>query len=292
MQTLYIDWSHGKIDVLVRSTNEHFTTRSLDALLDKLTEPTTLIMEASFESFFRETKRNDFIRRCADEGHELLTVPNRATGRWKLKFYPPEQFPQYYGNNAKFPDELAVDLFRKMHDGGVHLKKPRLFNENDPKISIRKEANNCLMLMRYTKRPKIGKNGQELKGMVSAKEYYAEGLIENYLPNYDDLEEYQKIALGNGTEYSKVIVAAVGVAAHFANGDYREFDRLSGMYHHAYPSQIRSDLHFHGWWKTPKGKTPKRDLITLSQYRKSIRWLFSNLKSSNTDPKAVLEEFM
>lgn len=269
--TYYFDWAHGKVDVLRNDEAEVVTYPSLDALVDTIPRPSLIIGEATFESFWRETNRNDFIRRCQREGHDLRTVPNRATGRWKLKKYPPEDYPEYYRQNAKFPDDFAVDLIRSIHRDGVHLKKPRIFDPNDPKIEQREVANRELMILRNTKQYKIGKRGQRLKTMESAKDRFANELI-SFLPRYRDLLWVRQVALGNGKEYAKVIVAAVGVATKHSKTK-QEFDWLSGLFHHGYPSQIRSDLHLHGWWRPGK-----RELITLRDYRRELRWLYHQLK--------------
>lgn len=274
MNTYYFDWAGGKVDVLRNDDTTVTIYHDLDELLDAITKPSLIIGEATFESFWRETKRNDFIERCAREGHDLRTVPTRGTGQWKLREYPPEQHPQFYGKNAKFPDDLACDLIRQMYRDGVHLKKPRLYDPDDPHIAVRKSANHELMILRNTKKTVIGPRGG--RNLVSAKDEFATELIAT-LPAYQDLSDVQKVALGNGKEYSKPIVAAVGMATKYAKST-KDFDRLSGMNHHGYPSQIRSDLHLHGWWKTPKGKIPKREQIKLTDYRREIRWLYHQLK--------------
>lgn len=255
----YFDWSHGKVTTLKNDEDEIVNFYSLFDLLNSLTEPSVLIGEATFESFFRDTRRNEFIERCADEGHTILTTPNRTTGRQRDKM------------GLEKNDDNDARAIRALAKSGIHLKKPRVFDANDSFIEVQKAANKELMLLRASKVRVPKKNGiGYLKATKSNKEFFAEQLIEQ-LPDFDSLDGITKKCLGNQDGYNKVIVAAVGVAAKHVSSR-QKFEKLAGLYHHGYPSQIRSDLTYWGYSRRIRGR------ISITEYRKALRWLFGQLK--------------
>lgn len=261
MNTYYFDWSmrHG-LYVLKNDEKTHKIYTKFSNFLDTLTEPSIICGESTFESFWPE-ERTKTIERCEQDGHELKTFNTRVTGRWRKKVYP-----KY--NNKPLPDDKAVSLIRRIVKSGVQLQVPVAY-----KISINDTAENKLMRLRNNRIVATitrGKNKGNYK-LVPEKDVYAENLISK-LPDYKTLSSELKEALGNGTKYSKVIVAAIGVATEYSN-NRREFEKLTGLYQGAYGNIIRSDLHMHGW--NPRRK---RNKITISQYRKSCRWLFWQLK--------------
>jgi hypothetical protein len=256
----YFDWSHGKVTVLKNDEEDHTNYFTLFDLLNTIKEPSILIGEATFESFFRDTRRNEFIERAEREGHTILTTPNRATGRHRVAL----------GYTEK-TDEIDVQVIRSIANSNVHLKVPGVFNDEDPFHQIRHEANRKLMLLRASKVQIPKKRGDGfLKGTKSQKDFYAEEIISR-LPDYDTLDEDLQVSLGNKDGYNKVIVAAVGVCADFVSTQ-RAFDKLSGLYHHGYPSQIRSDLHLWGYSRRIRGTVP------ITTYRRALRWLFQAIK--------------
>lgn len=261
MDKYYFDWSHGKVTVLKNNESLHKNYYSLFDLLDDVNEPSIFIGEATFESFFRDSRRNEFILRCEAEGHIILTTPNRATGRMREKL------------GLEKTDENDVQAIRAIANSGTHLKVPRVFDASDPFLSVRAAANKELMILRASKVRIPKKNGVGfLKATKSEKDLFAEDLIAR-LPDINSIPEDISKYLG-GTEYNKVIVAAVGVCGKFVNSQ-RGFDKLSGLYHHGYPSQIRSDLHLWGWSRRLRGKPG----YSLSGYRRALRWLFRQIKA-------------
>lgn len=261
LQHVYFDWNKTQINVLFDDAEDDIVLKDLDSLMDMLTEPSVIIGEATFESFQLEKRRN-VIARAMREGHTLLTTPNRATGRWRKAMYP-----EY--NNKPLPDNLAVKVIRHIaSQTDTHLKIPAF--PDSSWVTVREAANSKLMRLRSEFRWAYGPRGG--RKVVSAKDDYADDLIQ-LLPEYVTLTAKQKLALGDGKEYNKTVVAAVGVTAEYVD-NIKDFDRLSGMYHHGYPSQIRSDLH-HWRWRFLKGQVD----LTLSQYRREIRWLFHQIRS-------------
>src|SRR5690606_36720508 len=121
-----------------------------------------------------------------------------------------------------------------------------------------------LMLLRSTKYPRPRKDGNGYtKSIDSGQDLWAQELI-SQVPDCGSLPHARKLALGNLDEYSKMLVATVAVAAEAVKkfgGDSREqarnFDNLSGLFHHGYPSLIRSNLLMHGWAKRFRRLTPE-----------------------------------
>lgn len=261
MQHVYFDWNKTQINVLFDDAEDDIVLKDLDSLMDMLTEPSVIIGEATFESF-QLAKRQHVIERAKREGHTLLTTPNRATGRWRKIMYP-----EY--NNKPLPDNLAVKVIRHIAtQTKTHLKVPAF--PDSEWVIIRENANDMLMNLRSEFRWTYGPRGG--RKVVSAKDDYADDIIQT-LPEYVTLTAKQKLALGDGKEYNKTVVAAVAVAAEHVD-NISDFDRLSGLYHHGYPSQIRSDLH-HWRWRFLKGKVD----LTLSDFRREVRWLFHQIRS-------------
>lgn len=238
-----------------------------DEFLDALDGPTRIVMESTVHSFVPED-RVRFLDRCEKEGHTLLFIPPRLTGRW---------IRELGMDKSDFSDPF---VFRKMVESGVHLKRPT--RRDDAWEARRYEANRKLMLMRNS--------GQ--------KDDYAKRLIA-LLPPYKDLDDVKKAALGDGKKYSTVAVAAAGVATEHVN-NRAEFERMCGLYAHGYPSQIRADLHhylYSGGAKRgrlngepisvdPKGVKKyglrKRNDISMSEWRRSLRWLYAQLRDAGS----------
>lgn len=274
MDTYYFDWAHGKINVLMNDDEDDVVLGSLDELLDLINEPSRIIGEATFESFFRDSKRNDIIDRCEEEGHILLTTPNRATGRWKVKKYPPDnpEYKHFYENNARFPDNLAVALIRDIAKAGCHLKVPRKFDPDDPWLPLRQAASKDIMVLRNTKHTVTGPRGGEK--LVSDQERLADQMLPFLVP-YKQLPERQSRSLGNGKEYSKTLVATTAVASKYVS-NVKEFDKLSGLYAHGYPSQFRSNYHYYGMKTAIKRHGDTKEV--RKDFRYSCRWLYHQLK--------------
>lgn len=280
MDKLYFDWSIRR-GVKAGKNGSVTYYRDLDELLDATPVSTRLVGEATFSSFDIDQRRR-VIERCEREGRELLTTPNRLTGRHRRAM-------GY--TDADKSDELDISVLQHIDESGVHLKRPSLADES---FVMRREAANAEMMnLRRTgemrPRPRAG-------GYVraSAKDAYAESLIP-LLPPYQELVGSFQKALGDGKQYSLVVLAAAGIAAKYAR-NREEFERLCGLYGHGYPSQIRADLHHYAWAggnRRPRldgtkadGIRKRKDGLKWREYRRALRWLYAQFKASGmTDPE-------
>lgn len=278
MDTLYFDWSmrRGVITIYDDDPEVYEIYPSLDVMLDHLEEPTRIIGEATFESF-NLNNRLAFIDRCVRDGHQLLTVPTRETTKARFR----AGFGVKAANQTWKTDLEDVQAIRYEVRNGMHLKRP---GAPDERIQERRLAvNGRLMELRSTG-TLVAKARSEGYNFIPDQEIYAQNII-NQLPAFSTLTDTQRKALGNsdGTGYSSLVVATVGVVAEFAESR-DDFDRLAGLHAHAYGSQARSNLMFWQWaGGGPRRKlnkdTRKRDDLTLSEYRRELRWLFRQIKS-------------
>jgi hypothetical protein len=280
MKKIVFDWSlrRGVVAIVVSEDGGKYTPvewkplpdrTGLDLMLDSLTEPHEIIGEATFESYILEHRR-DFTARCEKEGHILRTLPSRLTPRKRRALGMVKSDEN---------DALAmVDLADKESRFSVYHEPPA---DDDPELLRREGANHDLMILRAS----------------GDKDKYADGFIAR-LSAFKDQPEVRRKALGNGKQYNPVKVAAVAIAADYSLTQ-REFDQLSGLYAHAYPSQIRADLMHWGWAggsKRPKlvkeidpsGETDKMvpvvpsarvDGLTLTEYRRELRWLYRQIRA-------------
>lgn len=263
---IYADWGlRTGVTALFPGDDEvKLFKEGTDAFLDALDGPSEIVMESTVHSFVPED-RAAFMARCAEEGHTLLFLPPRLTGRWTRELGM---------DKSDFSDPF---VFKKMVEAGIALKRPK---PRDEEWAVRRiAANRELMLLRNS-----GK-----------KDAFAKDVIKR-LPPYSTLDPVKRTALGNGKKYSEVAIAAAAVAAKHVNNRH-EFERLCGLYAHGYPSQIRADLHhwlYAGGAKRarlngePTSVDPKtgakkfgirkRDDLTLSEWRRSLRWLYAQLR--------------
>lgn len=275
METIYADWSLRRGVMTIRDDSDDYTIYpSLLIMAKSLEEPHRIILEATLESFNLEARR-DFLDQCSKLGHKVLTVSTRETTRWRYRMGFGEK-PSSQTYKTDLEDVKAIRAEAQIS----HLKVPGIPDQSW--IDRRKQANDELMRLRsqgeMRKRPR-----SEGYTFVPYKDIWSSNLIKQ-LPPFGSLTEIQKIALRDtdNKNYNKTIVAAAAVASKYAR-DTREFDRLAGLYVHAYPSQIRADLMFWGWAGGGKRQklnpaTRKRDDLSLSDYRRELRWLYHQLK--------------
>lgn len=267
-RTVYFDWSirNGVYTLVDDAPLPAKVYQSLAHVLDLLSEGDRLIGEATFESF-NLPERARLIELAKARGITFLTTPNRLTGRFRRRLG--------LGDKA---DEVDVQVIREIARDPSRLKPPAL---PDPAwIERRKRANRQLMSLRRsgTLTPKPRTPGRF--NFTSDKDIQAQQWAAK-LPPYLDQTPVRQRALGDGKDWSRVIVAAVGVASTEARTT-REFDALAGLYAHAYPSQIRADLHHYAWaggnQRARLNDQGKRDDLTLTDYRRELRWLYHHLR--------------
>jgi len=271
--TYYFDWSAGKINVLKNDAEDDVIYQTLDQLLDEIQEPSVLIGEATFESFNLE-KRAAFMERCEREGHILLSTPNRLTRRRREALFP----------GIEKSDSVDVKVIRDIaRDGVTHLKVPHISDQCTADRT--KTGTKELVRLRSTRHLKPKKNGDGYcKSLISDKEILAEEII-SHLPEFSTLSLKTKLAIGSMQKanygYNKVIVPAVYVASQHTD-NREDFERLIGLYHHGYPSVFRSDIMHWGWHRRD---VP--DIITLTDYRYAIRWLYHNVKDLDLRARVI-----
>lgn len=293
MDTYYFDWAQRRgISVVKNDEDVVNTYPSLTIFIGSLKEPAKIIGEATFESFVPQ-QRELIITTCIKHGHILLTVPTRQTTKARFGAGFGEKKKSDYASDGE--DAKAIRYEVKQ---GMHLKVPSLNNSPEEKAwdELRQSANHRLMLLRSTvvsMEPKDTKHrdGTITHGFVPtfAKDIYA---IEKaaLCPDFATIPEWLQIALGSKSKsgkgavydhYNPVIMAAVAVAIEFSDSR-KTFERLLQCHAHGYPSQLRSDIMFWGWaGGSTRAKlnkeTRKRDDLTLTEYRRAIRWLYHQL---------------
>lgn len=251
------DWSITRDVAAVDPRGMSYRFKELEELIRYVPSGSTLVGESTFHSY--DVRRRELvIQLAASRGVNLLTVPARGNTRRREAAGWDEKNSQ--SKRIDIEDALAI---QQAALNGAHLKKPAVVD--DAWAELRERAHKRFVYLRYS--------GQ--------KEQYALDLMRR-LPPYRLQPIERMVALGrleNGElkGYNPVIVAAVGVAAEFVSGR-ADFERLTGLYSHGYPSQFRSDFMHWGWGKQPK----KQERISLSMYRRELRWLFHQLKGNAT----------
>lgn len=254
------DWAVGRQVMCVVPPDGVFTIRAktlaeviravrTDAKRQRTPDP-VLVGESTFNSYDVRQRQAD-IDLARSLGVTLLTVPARGNKRRR----------EAIGLAGDKAQSLATDkedaqAIRHAALNGMHLKIPVLVEPEWEDLRI--AAAGRLRDLRRTQ----------------AKEGYARGLIQ-HLPPYTHQTSDRRIALGPKDGYNEIIVAAVGVATEFVSSR-KDFERLMGFYAHGYPSQFRSDLMHWGWNRQPE----KRKHISISVYRRELRWLFHELRAT------------
>jgi hypothetical protein len=244
------DWSIGRGVVAVDPDGHKWgPEHTLAALLRELPRGIVLVGESTFDSYDVDLRQQD-MDLAASRNITLRTVPARGNTRRRAALGLAEKTSQ--SKRTDFEDAQAIQWAAI---NGAHLKTPAIADEAWTELRENAEQ-------RFVRLRRSGK-----------KDQYARELLRRIEPFV--LQPYErKIALGPAEGYSLVIVAAVGVAAEFVSSR-PDFERLVGIYAHGYPSQFRSDLYHWGWNRQPV----KRDRgLTLSVYRREIRWLYHCVK--------------
>jgi hypothetical protein len=250
------DWSVGRGVTAVDPDGFTWHTDTLEKLFRDLPRGVTVVGESTFESY--DLRQREHVMQIAESRDiTFLTVPARGNPRRRAAAGLPPKTRQSRQTDRE--DALAI---QHAAISGAHLKKPAPVDK--AWAELREGAAKRFIYLRYS--------GQ--------KDQYATGLL-RHLPVYALEPIGRRIALGRLTDghlenWNLIIVAAVGVAAEFVS-TRPDFERLTGLYAHGYPSQFRSDLMYWGWGKQPR----KQERITLSVYRRELRWLFNQLAGNN-----------
>jgi hypothetical protein len=256
--TIYFDWSMQRGLAVIGDEGwvadvQNF--HSIDALLDTITEPTTLVSETTFESF-------NVDNRMAALGHTWLVLPTKLTPRARAVLGLEKDDSN---------DVLAIRHVARTNPDA--LKRPTVDSPIAEKLTA---ANRELMILRRTYTTEAAPRRKYGLLVRKQKDAYAETVLQ-FLPEYADLDDYLKVALGDGKKYSLTLVAAIAKATKHAESR-REFDSLAGLHVNGYPSQIRSDLHHWRWRFIRKARDERgANKLTISEYRRACRWLYHQL---------------
>lgn len=284
MITHYGDWSmRTGVNTVTKPTQIAKVHRNLMELLADVKPGDRIVLESTFEAF-ATNRRGEFLDAAEKKGVAVFTVPPRMTGKGRRRNAKAHADPSL----AIKTDENDARAICYLVWTGQHLSNPRLFGLGHKASEAAREK---LMHLRREGTLVNGPRGG-LK-YTSGKDVYAARLIAQ-LPAFEGLSATQKLALGDGKgHYSLVTVAAAGVATDAAEGSRKVFDQISGLYSHAYPAQIRADLMHWSWAGGNKrekledhykesGVGLRKDGLTITDFRREVRWLFHQLKHLDT----------
>jgi hypothetical protein len=260
MNTVYFDWSMQRgLSVLFNDEDTVRVYPNIERLLDSLTTQTTLVSEATFESF-RIDKRQALIDTVHRRGHEWLTFSGRRTPRARKAL----ELEKSDDNDVR-----AIRYVATYERAG--LRPASVADSTDPRVAKREAANGELMTLRRNWISIDAPRVQSGFKIIRQKDIYADEVIAQ-LPTFSTLDDVKRRAMGikDGKEYSKVLVAAAAIATKYSD-NRTDFEFLAGLYSNGYPSQIRSDFH-HWTFRFAKARG-----ATMTEFRKSCRWLYHQL---------------
>lgn len=252
------DWSRFQVDYTFDGVTGDFVA-DLPTLLNlpELATPHQIVCESTFESYEPE-RRIWFIDECSRRGHQLRVFNPRQTAYYRTR----------HGLEKTNAGDALV-IYKIAFETDAFLTVPKPIDE--AWVRKRSAVNLAHTISRFT----------------GTKEALANEAIA-LLGDYEDLTVEQRLALGNGKDYSRPLVAAVMRAAMNASSR-EEFERLLGLYANAYPSHLRSDVHHWGYrvrnggiGKNPDG-TPKfrrESTIEWKVFRRALRATYQQLKGS------------
>lgn len=260
MPTLYFDWKRGKVDGLWDHSDVPVRFHSLAAMLDSLTEPTTLVCETPVESFSPAT-RTRLILESTAKGHTWRVFRPKAT-----RLYAEAYGYTIADKSDKFDTWIIRELARAHPEW---LKAPRVRDESGTAdLAHVRAASQELNKLRNTDVgfTPVGVRGGKPKVITAKDGYYADLVL--FLPDYATLTPTQKIALGDGKSYSKSLIPAVAMATKHSTSR-RDFEQICGLFDNGYPTLIRSDIHHHNMRHCTR--------ISRSEFRREVRWLYHRM---------------
>lgn len=259
---LAFDWSM-RYGVNAYDGRRHTLYASIDALLDTLARPTTMVCESTFESY-DQAKRQEVIARAAAEGHRLLTIHPRVTARRRRAEH-----------NAACRADLDIE------DCGVHGKSDHVDAETIWRIATTSG-----------KHLKLASPADAAWAARAAKLNY-DHTVDRWSRRMDAYVERFFAYLGPPEAWDLRQRAAFlrkdrGVRPHLAHAVVRaaeasptraEFERLLGLYEHGYPSHLRSDV-VH--WGYANGKTGHKSFQPHSwrAYRRELRRAYHIIRAA------------
>lgn len=295
----FIDWSGKRGLVAFHGSSDTPTMYgTFLQLVQSLAKPTVIVAECTFCSFSAK-ERTRVMEEIRKLGHLLLVVPSRATPRKRV------QFSSALGIEAKRPDGESVktdvesarvirEEARKTDALSVPKPTPKL-DSRTPAQKARIKANEIVRLTRCQGTMVMRPKAKDLVLSTEKDRWASE--IEKMLPPFEILPDEKKRSLGmtpepeknvkegeerRNTKYSLTLIASAAAAVK-CSSNRAEFDTLTGLFDNAYPSQLRSDFNLGGWAgngkKVARGSKVRYDKLTFAEYRKSIRWLGSQINT-------------
>lgn len=238
----------------------------LDKLLDDLDEPTRLILEATFRSFWTKD-RDDFVRRCRAEGHDLRT-PN-------TRFIPRVRGWSGFnlGDAESSDDDRANYKGSDREDAYCLYFTARLFFDPIPTPNLRGEHEDRHARYDFARQMANALRKSGDKAALSA-------ILHR---RFRERDEYDARSIRDLIKPGQVSLAVAAAAAN----DRDEFEEIAGMHAGGYGGVIRSDVIHHGWGNY--NAAPKHEQFTLSEFRNACRWFGSQVNKLVQDPPEDLD---
>lgn len=254
-----MDWAgpRGVFYTLDGESVHHVDT--LIDLLDLLGRPHRVVLEPAFESF-DPVRRELFVRRARNDGHDARVISDRQTARWRRDL------------SWEKNDQNDTRVIWQLAHSGKHLSPVHSAEEVSADWRKRQaHANLAAVQSRYQHR--------DLEAVAA---------LQLVLGQPDQLPEPVRQVLCDkaGKRYANW-TSAIWQAAQLAN-DRREFERALGLYQNGYSSMLRSQVHHHGFWggmgkaESPRGMRGRG--VSWSQFRRVLRWCFHQVQASQ-DPR-------
>jgi hypothetical protein len=235
-----LDWSFKEVHVTFDGV-EVVRLRSFDDLLGMLTVPYKIVAESTFESW-DPLRRRSIVDALRAAGHEIYVFRPIHTARARGSAATAKSD----ANDARTIHALATR-------SRLHVYP---LPDVDPEWVERRESAN----REYQRIRLSGEKDLLIESAVTA------------LGPYRLLDDDARSVLGNGSTYSRSLLAAVFFASQRARSR-SEFERLLGLHGSAYPSLLRSEVHHHSF------RFARRRGVTWKVYRRELRRAFTRLKA-------------
>jgi hypothetical protein len=212
----------------------------------------TIKMERSFANY-TEHSRQEIVDLGQKLGVALLTINPQQTAALRKRL-----------GIEKTTDEVDAEMIYKLGlDEMVHFKQATVVCP-EYKLWAKKLANEFMKMRR--------------RGQAHLIADIVCGLIGKLA-----MQKHSKNLCGSDGKPSKPVIGAVAVAA-LATDNRRDFERLLGLYCNGHASIFRSNI-FHWGWRPRR----KREVTNLTSYRRSIRWLRSEVKKNSAAIEGLMQ---
>ncbi|RTL65870.1 MAG: hypothetical protein EKK42_20200 [Pseudonocardiaceae bacterium] len=299
---VFVDWSERKgVDVLTNWGSEVRGYPTLSELLTSLPNPTTVVLESSWESYHLD-RRAQVLELAAERGHRLLVVAPQQTKRTRKRV----------GSDHLKSNSLDVGAIR-------HFAMSEAARNSAPNFGMRPAsaladpwivgaADRFKRLFVDLRRTSVRRQGR-----ITPKSKFADGSIfeaggdrfydalVDLVPSIDDLSPRFRDALrdrdqSKGNKYHATTLVTVALLSLVAE-NRREFDRLAGQHNYAHPSVARSQLIWHsGSRYRGKSATSRSEgyepWTTRTDYKAACRHLFQICKPLRAEIERAYKEIV